>query len=261
MNPSAGARSRPPGLPRQFALPFPHEPDYRRVPFLDDASNAAALTWLGRPEAWPNRRLLLWGETGCGKSHLLARWSDAAQGAIARGPDLDAWPERSGDPAGAAPVIAIDDADLAPEEQLLHALNAAAEAGSLTLLSARTPPARWAIRLPDVASRLRAITAVEIGRPGDALLRLLLSRLLRERQLVVPQPVQDWLLARLPRTPGAIREATARLDRLALAAGTHVSRATAAAVLAAMASEQTLPEDEDGDDTAGAGLPVTGSLF
>ena len=122
----------------------------------------------------------------------------------------------AGGPSGG---IAIDDADLAPEEPLLHLLNASAEAGCPALLASRTPPARWPIRLADLASRLRAITAVEIGPADDSLLRALLLRLLGERQLAVPQAVQEWLLLRLPRTPEAIREAAARLDRLALALG------------------------------------------
>ncbi len=51
------------------------------------------------------------------------------------------------------------------------------------LLAARAPPARWQFGLADLASRLRAITAVEIGPPEDTLLRILLARLLAERQL------------------------------------------------------------------------------
>jgi chromosomal replication initiation ATPase DnaA len=49
------------------------------------------------------------------------------------------------------------------------------------LLAARTPPAHWPVRLPDLASRLRATTAVEIAPPEDSLLRSLLARLLAER--------------------------------------------------------------------------------
>lgn len=243
------------GAPRQLALPFPHEPDYRRLPFLEDPSNEAALAWLVRPSDWPARRLVLWGEGGCGKTHLLARWSHERGGRIRSGPDLDAWADLRGREPADAPGLAIDDADLAPEEQLLHTLNAATEEGSLTLLAARMPPARWRIRLPDLASRLRAISAVEIGRPGETLLRALLSKLLRERQLIVPQPIQDWLLLRLPRTPAAVREAAARLDRMALAAGTHVTRTTAAAVLAAMTGLDEASHD-DGATNAARGASV-----
>ncbi len=47
----------------------------------------------------------------------------------------------------------------------------------------------------------------------------------------MPEPVQDWLLLRLPRDPAALREAAARLDQAALAAGRRVTQAIAADVL------------------------------
>ena len=127
--------------------------------------------------------------------------------------------------------VAVDDADIVEDPRaLLHLLNAAAELGIPVLLSARTPPASWAIALPDLASRLRATTSVALSVPEDDLLRPLLARLLADRQLRVPEKLQDFLLARLPRTGGALREAAARLDRLSLAEGRTVSRAMAAQV-------------------------------
>ncbi len=230
--------------PRQLVLPFPHEPDYRHSAFLEDDANAAALAWLARTDAWPGGRLALWGGAGCGKSHLLARWAEAQGGQHWSGPRLRGWsrPPLADRLGGGG--IAIDDADLAPEEPLLHLLNASDEAGCPVLLGARAPPARWPVRLPDLASRLRAITAVEIGPAGDGLLRALLLRALSERQLAVPQPVQEWLLLHLPRTPEAMREAAARLDRLALALGGKVTRATALGVLAALAEDAALEGDD-----------------
>jgi chromosomal replication initiation ATPase DnaA len=87
------------------------------------------------------------------------------------------------------------------------------------------------VALPDLASRLRGIASVEIRVPDDSLLRSLLARLLADRQLAVPEAVQDWLCRRLPRTPAAMREAAARLDRAALIAGRRVTRAIAAEVI------------------------------
>lgn len=210
---------------RQLALDFPHEPRFAEHDFLAADSNAEARAWLARPAAWPQRRLALWGEAGCGKTHLLHVWASRMGALRLAGPGL----RFTGFPAG---PVAIDDADLAPERALLHLLNATAEAGHALLLAARTPPARWPVRLADLASRLRAMSAVEIGPADDALLRTLLARLLASRHCAVPEPVQDWLLLRLPRTQAAIREAAARLDRASLAAGRAIGRTLAAEVLA-----------------------------
>jgi chromosomal replication initiation ATPase DnaA len=110
----------------------------------------------------------------------------------------------------------------------LHLLNAAAEAGHPVLLTARLPPGRQLHRLADLASRLRASLAVEITPPDDDLLRALLFRLAAARQLRISPAMAGYLLQRLPRTPAALREAVARLDRAALAAGGKVTRLLAA---------------------------------
>lgn len=221
--------------PRQLALPFPHRPELAVVDLVEAPANSEALGWLARTPDWPARRLTLWGEPGCGKTHLLHLWAARRGAACWPGPGLRGWPLCDLPPAG----VAIDDADTVPDDRvLLHLLNAAAEAGAPVLLAAHAPPARWPVALPDLASRLRAMTAVEIGSADDALLRALLARLLAERQLDVPAPLQAWMLLRLPRTPGALREVAARLDRAALRAGQAVTRGLAAEVLAEMAETE-----------------------
>ena len=211
---------------RQLPLPLAHRPEFTAAGFIEAPSNAAALAWLAPGAAWPTGRLALWGEAGCGKTHLLHVWARRAGARFVLLPDDEP-------PAG---PIAIDDADAVAfdERRLLHLLNAAAEAGQSVLLAARTPPSRWPVALPDLASRLRATAAVEIAPADDTLLADLLKRLLVARQLAVPEAVQSWLLLRLPRTPAAIREAAARLDRASLAAGGAVTRPIAAAVLEEM---------------------------
>ncbi len=154
------------------------------------------------------------------------------------------------EPPPEAAALAIDDSDTVTDPRaLLHMLNAAAERGMPVLLAARTPPAVWPTALPDLASRLRAITTVELHLPEDDLLRPLLARLLADRQLRVPEKLQEYLLARLPRTGGALREAAARLDRLSLAQGGQVTRALAAQVAEdcgepAEHGQEKSPEDE-----------------
>ena len=210
----------------QYVLPFPHSPQYQAVDFLRADSNAEALAWVEHTGDWPQRRLALWGPAGCGKTHLAHIWARRQGALLVPGPALRlAPPERP---------LAIDDADAAPERPLLHTLNAAAEAGLPVLLASVDAPARWPVRLPDLASRLRAITAVQIHVAEDSLLQALLARLLSERQMAVSEPVQQFLLLHLPRTPSAIREAASRLDHASFVAGGRANRTVAAAVLAGM---------------------------
>lgn len=214
----------------QLILKFPPVQRFAAPDFLPAPCNEAALTWLARSGDWPNRRLALWGEAGNGKTHLLHIWADRVGAVLLRGPSLQGLPElpkRGG--------IALDAADATMDEAaLLHLLNAAVEVGLPVLMAGRTPPSRWGTRLPDLTSRLRAVSAVQIEAPDDELLRALLIRLVRDRQLVVSEAVHEWLLRRLPRTPAALHEAVERLDEAALAGGSAITRALAATVLGDM---------------------------
>ena len=223
------------GVALQLALPFDPPPRFEPADLIEARSNAEARLWLDRTAQWPLRRLALWGPPGCGKTHLLHAWAQREGADILRGPDLD--PDLI--PGLPDAPLAIDDAAAAPEHTLLHLLNTAAEAGRPVLLAARLPPARWPTALPDLASRLRAITAAGIGPAEDDLLRVLLRHLLLERQLAVTEPVQAYLLLHLPRTPAMLRLAAARLDRAALAAGRAITRGLAETVLADLMTNET----------------------
>lgn len=216
---------------QQLALPFGHRPSYAAEDFLADPSNADARIWLAAPR-WPGGRLVLWGEAGTGKTHLLHIWAARQGGMLCDGAALPPWPR----PPGAD--LAIDDADRAPEAALLHVLNAAAEAGRRVLLAAARPPAAWPAQLPDLASRLRAAAATGLRPPGDALLHSLLTRLLSDRQMTVPPDIADWLLARLPRSPAVLRDAVSRLDRAAWG-GHRVTRALATEALSGLLFPET----------------------
>jgi chromosomal replication initiation ATPase DnaA len=243
-------RDAPDGLGgiRQLALPFAHRPRFARADFIAAPSNAAALAWLDRDGGaqWPDHRLALWGEAGCGKTHLLQVWARDHDGLLLPGTALRGLMALPGHGREMAGGIAVDDADTATDEHaLLHLLNAAREQGLPILLAGRAPPSRWPVALPDLASRLRATVAVPLHRPEEALLRILLLRLLAERQLTVAQPVVEWLLLRLPRRADAMREAARLLDHAALASGTAVTRALAASVLEEMlADPQAGGEDQ-----------------
>lgn len=218
--------------PRQLVLPFaPRAAHYRADNFLHAPSNEAARRWLAAPSEWPLRRLVLSGEAGAGKTHLLHGWSQEHGAALLHGPSLRGLLRLGG------PLV-IDDADLAPEsDTLLHLLNDAAAGEAPVLLAGRLPAARWPVTLPDLRSRLRATVSVELGQPDDALLRALFAQLLAERQLAVSHAVQEWLLCRLPRNGGALREAACRLDHAALAAGRAVDYRLAGAIVACLADE------------------------
>jgi chromosomal replication initiation ATPase DnaA len=117
------------------------------------------------------------------------------------------------------------------EVGLLHLYNAIGQAGGSLLLTGTEAPARWPVSLPDLRSRLRAITSVGIGQPDDELLAAVLAKLFGDRQLAVPPEVISFMLSRLERSLDAARQSVVELDAYALEKGRPITVRLAAEVL------------------------------
>lgn len=220
----------------QLALDLRQENHFSAERFISGVSNASARIWLAR-DVWPEGRLWLWGGAGTGKTHLVQIWAAQSHADVMDAASLSRSEHGEilmhGEPVTfLCQHMAIDHLDhLQDEVALLHLLNRAHAENIRVLLAARSPPARYHFSLPDLASRLRATMTASIEEPEDELRATLLLSLLAERQLVVAQPVTEWLWRHLPRTGEALVKAAEQLDAAALARGCAITRSLAQEVL------------------------------
>ena len=224
----------------QLAIDLPHLPALGRADFQVSACNAGALGWIERWPDWPAHALVLHGPEGSGKSHLAHLWRERSSGILLSG---EALSQQRPDQLAAGRAVALDDAEHAPERDLLHLYNCCAATGASLLVLARTAPASWPIALPDLASRLRAAPAVVIALPDDALLSAVLVKHFSDRQLRVPPGVIEFLVRRMERSFAAAATLAARLDRMALSAGRPVGMGLARRLLAEAGDQPSLPSD------------------
>jgi chromosomal replication initiation ATPase DnaA len=213
--------------PRQLALSLKHAEKLSREDFLSGPSNDAALGMVERWPDWPAHALAITGPEGSGKSHLAAIWVELSGARVvsARSLQTDALPD-----ALATGALVLEDcvSGTIEERALFHLLNLVREQDSYLLMTARTVPALWTVALPDLASRLRAIPAIPVSTPDDALLRAVMVKLFADRQLAVDESLVGYLLTRIGRSFGAIQTAVQTLDREALQRKRPVNRALAA---------------------------------
>jgi len=226
------------GDSRQLVIGLPALRRLGRADFLPSAANEAALAFVEAWPRWPGPALVVHGPEGAGKSHLAAIWCERARPLELSPAALSAAPARA--LLGEAQAVLVEDvdrgfaADAAPVDDALFSLwTALSERRGHLLLTAREPPARWPIRLPDLASRLRAAAAVEVALPDEDLLAGVLLKLLNDRQVRVAPEVVRYVLPRMERSFAALHRLVDALDRAALAQHREITVPLAKAVLEA----------------------------
>jgi chromosomal replication initiation ATPase DnaA len=219
------------GKPEQLPLEFRHEAASGRDDLVISDPVSAAASIIDRWPDWPSPVVIITGPEGSGKSHLAEVWvrnSGATRVQAVPGSDAVTL-------AGEGPVLVEDaDRDGFDETELFHLINAVRSAGTNLLITARRWPMAWGVTLPDLASRLKAATTVEIGPPDDLLLSQILLKLFADRQLLLDDKIIAYIVPRMERSLAAAQAIVERLDRLALARGTRINRALAAEVLGSL---------------------------
>jgi chromosomal replication initiation ATPase DnaA len=207
-----------------WALPVALGPE----DFFVSDSNAGAHAMIAGGLRWPEGKLALVGPEGSGKTHLVRIWQGLTGAERRNARDLsEALP-----PPGA--MVAVEDVEALPRDRetaLFHLHNHVLSTGGRLLLTSDRPPARWGVRLPDLASRMQATTVARLEPPDDALIEALLAKQFADRQLFPAPGVLAWVARRIERSHAAAAVAVASLDRASLAEGRRVSLALARRVL------------------------------
>ena len=212
--------------PRQLVLSLDHAESFAREDFLAGPSNAAALALIERWPDWPDRVMALIGPEGAGKTHLASIW---AQGAGARVLAAKLLPDIDLPAAFATGALVVEDLAFAglDERALFHLINFAREQTAFVLITSRSPLSTFPVAIRDLASRLRAVPAVTLSAPDDALLRALIVKLAADRQLNIDEALVNYLANRIERSFAAVRAAVTQLDEEAMRRHRPVTRALA----------------------------------
>jgi chromosomal replication initiation ATPase DnaA len=230
-------------LSTQFRLPLTAAPTWGRDDFAVSAVNSDALARLDAWPAWPEGRLALVAPSGCGKTHLANTWALATGAVTVAAADPNATPVDLSALRGRA--VLVEDADRRAEggavddEALFHILNMAGVDGGTVLLTGRTAPLAWEAAVPDLRSRLNALSVAAIEAPDDAVLEAVLRRAFAQRLLKPDPDLYPYLLSRLPRSAAEAIAAADLLDEAAAQQRRELNKALARDVLGDFEGEES----------------------
>lgn len=222
-------------MTQQLTFDLPVRQALGRDDFFVSPSNAHALAILSDTPSWPLNKMVVCGDAGSGKTHLVHVWATEMEANIISACDLsqDAITTLAKGP------LAIEDADqicgsIALETHLFHLHNLIHANGFPLLLSARTAPSRWPLSLPDLNSRMEGTAVAQLNAPDDKLLTVVMLKYFNDRQLNVSPEVINYIIKHAPRSFEFIRAFCLEVDRTALSEKRAITRPLAAKVLEAL---------------------------
>jgi chromosomal replication initiation ATPase DnaA len=173
----------------QLPLDLVFRPAYGREDFLVTDQNAFAVHYI---DNWPQEwgiypALTLYGQKGCGKSHLAAVWMKKSNALFLSAKEFSALDlTEISDLIDGRRNLVIDRLDLLTgerdsEEKLFHLYNGFQQEGLSVLLLSHVAPLRLDFAIKDLASRLRAAPSAEIQPPDDRLFSFVFAKQLHDR--------------------------------------------------------------------------------
>ncbi|MCH9845542.1 MAG: hypothetical protein K0U39_08550 [Alphaproteobacteria bacterium] len=200
-------------MSQQYIFSFPTQEKLTRDNFIIADCNRDAFDILQKYPDWPAPFLAIYGAPKSGKSHLIKAWMQDKN--IAQHIHQCRFSELAmlDDDLPNHTLLWLDDdindnhsrTDNAltkeAEEILFHLYNRIMLKQQRGLIiTSVTPPAKWRINLPDLASRLKSMPNVALGMPSDDLLAQLFHKLCRDRQIKLDDKIIDYLLVRMERS-------------------------------------------------------------
>ena len=216
-------------LPFDLSLPVTHQ----REDLIESKANEMAVSMLDSWPNWPSKVSVLAGPIGAGKTHIASVWADKANAIACECNDLPRRLDKFVDLASKGQNFLIEDAGsgVIDETVMFHFLNAIKQGEGYGLITSRSWPIEWNIKLPDLASRLKAVQIFELSEPDEELLRHVMVKLFADRQLSVDEKIIDYCVLRMERSLESAGKLVEAIDAEALSKKSAISRTTAANAL------------------------------
>lgn len=212
-------------LEEQLTIKMPQKYFFGREDFMVTKSNLEALAFIDEFIKSKQRIGLIVGPPGSGKSHLIKIFMNSIKTRLSKiinFPNNNLFNEFEKNE-----YIIIEDIHSInikfSEEDLLHAINISKETNKSLIMTSRIPISRFEIKLTDLRSRLESISVANIEEPDDELMKSIILKMLRDRQLIVNPTIIEFLMKRLERTYLEINRTIDLIDKYALEKGKKVS--------------------------------------
>ena len=209
----------------QLSLNLKKKGIYEKDDFLVSSSNKVAYKLVNSWPEWRSRKIIIFGDSGTGKTHLSKIWQKNTSAIILNLNQLKKIKFESFFKKKNIFIIEnisdffdkINNKEKNNlEKQLLHFYNLIEEKKGYLLLTSLIAPKLWKISLPDLKSRILSSIAVKIKKPNDQLLSSVLVKLFVDKQILIDKKIIKFIVYRSERSFANLENIVNKIDKQSL---------------------------------------------
>ena len=209
----------------QLSLNLKKKKIYEKDDFLVSNSNKEAYRLINSWPEWRSRKIIIFGDSGTGKTHLSKIWQNKTSAIILNLNKLKKIKFESFFQKKNIFIIEnissfFDKINKKEknnlEKKLLHFYNLIEEKKGYLLLTSLIAPKLWKISLPDLKSRILSSIAVKIKKPNDELLSSVLVKLFVDKQILIDKKIIKFIVYRSERSFANLENIVNKIDKLSL---------------------------------------------
>jgi chromosomal replication initiation ATPase DnaA len=184
--------------------------------FIESDENHDAILCLAKWPEWNSNGIIIHGESGTGKTHLAALWSQSADAIYVLKESLKHSPRDLFDAENNFVIDNFEDFIDSNYDWMFHFLNIIKEKNRFFLLLSRLHPSLWNIELEDLRSRLLAMPAIGISAYQDDMLLKVSQKIAKDLEITIPDDAVKYILNTTERRISSIANILKKLDKLSL---------------------------------------------
>ena len=198
----------------QLLLNFNQKQNFNYSDFYVSKCNFYAFKLIDNWPKWEKKILNIYGETGCGKSHLSQIFISKHKAKIFKENQID------NDLLVKLKIyenLILDEFENRTDEKLLYSLfNLVEQDNKFLIINSKKPISENEFLLNDLKSRVKNCLFAEIKIPDDELIFALILKNFSDKQINIDKKIIDYIVKRIDRSYRKISEFIYKLDELTL---------------------------------------------
>ena len=192
-------------------------PNLNWCDFVENHENCDAIAFLTRWPNWYSNGVVIYGESGVGKTHIASLWAQTANAVYILKTGLNSDPRVLFDTECNFVIDDFDDFLRGKNyDWMFHFFNIAKEKGRSFLLVSEKHPSLWHIPLNDLRSRLLTLPTINLKNPEDELLLKIAKKLTKDLEIKISANTLKYILKFVDRNVSSISHILKTLDKLSL---------------------------------------------